>query len=179
MWKQEKQKPSSHLAVRCACILANYIFHYYWQIIILGYHTYVLVGCKVLDYGLDGPGVKRGGEFSSLRVQTGPGVHSAFQKMSQQPCVGLATYLFLVPWLYIHVSPFSYIPHEPSWPVTGYLYIYPYNYSKECMQQSLLLKWNVGQVAQAARRWAMGWMARVRSRVSERWIFFFTPSCPD
>ena len=30
-------------------------------------------------------------------------------------------------------------------------------------------------------RWrlAAGWTARVRSRVSERWRFFFTPSCPD
>ena len=37
----------------------------------------------------------------------------------------------------------------------------------------------VGQVAQAARRLATGWTARVRSRVSEGWRFFFTPSCPD
>ena len=36
-----------------------------------------------------------------------------------------------------------------------------------------------GQVAQAARRWATGWTARVRSRVSEGWRFFFAPSCPD
>ena len=33
----------------------------------------------------------------------------------------------------------------------------------------------VGQVAQAARRLAMGWTARV----SEGWRFFFAPSCPD
>ena len=37
----------------------------------------------------------------------------------------------------------------------------------------------VGQVAQAARRWATGWTARVQSRVSEGWRFFFAPSCPD
>ena len=37
----------------------------------------------------------------------------------------------------------------------------------------------VGQVAQAARRLAAGWTARVRSRVSEGCRFFFTPSCPD
>ena len=37
----------------------------------------------------------------------------------------------------------------------------------------------VGQVAQVARRLAAGWTARVRSRVSEGWRFFFTPSCPD
>ena len=38
---------------------------------------------------------------------------------------------------------------------------------------------SVGQVAQAARRWATGWTARVRSRVSEGWRFFFALSCPD
>ena len=38
---------------------------------------------------------------------------------------------------------------------------------------------SVGQVAQAARRWVTGWTARVRSRVSEGWRCFFTPSCPD
>ena len=38
---------------------------------------------------------------------------------------------------------------------------------------------NVGQVAQAARLLATGWTARVRSRVSEGWRFFFPPSCPD
>ena len=37
----------------------------------------------------------------------------------------------------------------------------------------------VGQVAQAARRLATGWTARVRSRVSEGWRLFFTASCPD
>ena len=37
----------------------------------------------------------------------------------------------------------------------------------------------VGHVAQAARRWAMGRTAQVRSRVSEGWRFFFVPSCPD
>ena len=36
-----------------------------------------------------------------------------------------------------------------------------------------------GQVAQAARRLAAGWTARVRSRVSEGCRFFFAPSCPD
>ena len=42
---------------------------------------------KALDYGLDGlgsiPGV-RGVEISLLRVQTGPGVHSASYKMSTE-----------------------------------------------------------------------------------------------
>ena len=37
----------------------------------------------------------------------------------------------------------------------------------------------MGQVAQAAKRLATGWTARVRSRVSEVWRFFFTPTCPD
>ena len=37
----------------------------------------------------------------------------------------------------------------------------------------------VDQVAQAARRLATGWAARIRSRVSEDWRFFFTYSCPD
>ena len=37
----------------------------------------------------------------------------------------------------------------------------------------------VGQVAQAARRLAMGWMARVRSWVSEGWRFFFTSLLSD
>ena len=37
----------------------------------------------------------------------------------------------------------------------------------------------VGQVAQAARHWAMGWTARVRSWVLEGCTFFFTPSCSD
>ena len=37
----------------------------------------------------------------------------------------------------------------------------------------------VGQVAQAARRLAAGWVARDRSQVLEGWRFFFTPSCPD
>ena len=37
----------------------------------------------------------------------------------------------------------------------------------------------VGQVAQAARCLIKGWMAWVRSQVSEGWKFFFTPSCPD
>ena len=36
-----------------------------------------------LGYRLDDPGVGGGGDFSSLlRVQTGPGVHSTFYKMS-------------------------------------------------------------------------------------------------
>ena len=36
-----------------------------------------------------------------------------------------------------------------------------------------------GQVAQAVRPLATGYTVRVRSRVSERWRFFFTPSCPE
>ena len=32
---------------------------------------------------------------------------------------------------------------------------------------------------QAARRLATDWTARVRSRVAERWRFFFSPSCLD
>ena len=38
---------------------------------------------------------------------------------------------------------------------------------------------NVGNVAQAARYLTTGWTARVQSRVSEAWRFFFTLSCPD
>ena len=46
----------------------------------------IMIPCAVaLEYGLDGlgsiPGV-RGVEIFSLRVQTGPGVHSASYKMS-------------------------------------------------------------------------------------------------
>ena len=41
---------------------------------------------KAFGYGLDGPssipGVGGGGDFTSLRVQTGPGVHSTSYKMS-------------------------------------------------------------------------------------------------
>ena len=53
-----------------------------------------------------------------------------------------------------------------------YLYILFFIISK-------VIKYIVGQVARAARRLTTGWTARVRSRVSEEWRFFFTPSCPD
>ena len=41
------------------------------------------------------------------------------------------------------------------------------------------LNYRVRKVAQAARRLATGWTARVRSRVSEECRFFFIPSCTD
>ena len=37
----------------------------------------------------------------------------------------------------------------------------------------------VAQVALEARRLATGWTVRVRFRVSEGWIYFFTPSSPN
>ena len=47
-----------------------------------------------------------------------------------------------------------------------------------CVYLYLLPIIYVGQATQEARRLAMGWTARVRFRVSKRWRFFFTPSCP-
>ena len=52
---------------------------------------------------------------------------------------------------------------------------------QKCIHEILvsLVISEVGQVAQAARHLATGWMAWVQSQVSKGWRFFFTPSCPD
>ena len=83
------------------------------------------------------PGCRRGRDFSSLlRVQTGPGVHSASYKMSTGCFPGgkggraqdQPPYLFLVPWLWICGS---LHPHPP-WAFmacngdTFYLYLLMY-----------------------------------------------------
>ena len=65
----------------------------------------------------------------------------------------------------------------------SHIIVYYYNYyyyaiSKKRDLSSFIVK-VLGQVAQAVRRLAMGWTVQVRSRVSEEWRFFFTPSCPD
>ena len=78
---------------------------------------------KALSYGLDGPGsipgVGGGGDFSSLlRVQTGPGVHSASYKMStggkRRPSVGLATLplpsaVAVNKWILASTSPWAFM----------------------------------------------------------------------
>ena len=87
---------------------------------------------KTIDYRLDSPGsipgVGGGGDFSSLlRVQTGPGVHSASYKMSTgglSPGVKAAERRTSHPTSFKcrgceYVDPCIHIPRGPSWPVTG------------------------------------------------------------